>query len=164
MPALARLVCLCQLTRSKGVLSRPPLTLLHRARLDLPQRNHCFYYILIYNVDGKESENIKPVLLFLKETIPREAQTAQQALERFDESLVIMGLEEHMIKTGRRVALSGPDSATIAEEWMEVVKEYRSLLPVDEHPVGWLENHLVFTILQSGFVPGLKFVPSFRRF
>ena len=74
--------------------------------------------------------------LFLKETIPREAQNAQHTLARFDEALIIMGLEERMIKTGRRVALSGPDSATIAEEWMKIAKEYRSLLPVDEDLVG----------------------------
>ena len=52
---------------------------------------------------GRELENIKPVLLFFEETIPREAQNAQQALERFDEALVIigLGLEEHVIRTGQ---------------------------------------------------------------
>ena len=85
---------------------------------------------------GKEPENIEAVHLFLKETIPREAQNAQHALARFDEALLIMGLEEHMIKTGRRVALSGPDSAAIAGEWMKIAKEYQSLLPVDENLVG----------------------------
>jgi hypothetical protein len=68
--------------------------------------------------------------------MPREAKDAQKALARFDEALLIMGLEERMIKTGRRVALSGPDSAAIAEEWMKIAKEYRSLLPVDENLVG----------------------------
>jgi len=76
------------------------------------------------------------VLLFLKETVPREARNAQQALARFDEALLIMGLEEQMIKTGRRVAISGPDPAAIAEEWIKVARQYRSMLPVDENPVG----------------------------
>lgn len=77
------------------------------------------------------------MLLFLKETVPREARNAQQALARFDEALLIMGLEGHMIKTGRRVALSGPDSAAIAEEWIKVARQYRSMLPPDdENPVG----------------------------
>jgi hypothetical protein len=47
-----------------------------------------------------------------------------------------MGLEERMINTGRRVALSGPDSAAIAEEWIEVVKRNQSMLPIDEKLVG----------------------------
>ena len=76
------------------------------------------------------------MLRFLKETVPREAQNAQQALERFDEALFIMGLEEQMIKTGRRVTLSGPNSAIIAEEWNKAAKRYQSMLPVDENPVG----------------------------
>ena len=75
---------------------------------------------------------MESVLLFLEETIPREAQNAQQALERFDEALFIMGLEERMIKTGRRVALRGRNSATIVEEWIKVAKHYRSMLPVDD--------------------------------
>lgn len=76
------------------------------------------------------------MLLLLKKTIPREAQNAEQALARFDEALFIMGLEEQMIKTGRRVALGGPDTAAIAEEWMKVAEQYRSMLPADEKLVG----------------------------
>ena len=75
------------------------------------------------------------MLQFLKETVPREARNAQQALERFDEALFIMGLEEQMIKTGRRAALRGPDLA-IAEEWNKVAMRYRSMLPTDEDLVG----------------------------
>jgi len=86
--------------------------------------------------DAKEPEDIESALLFLKETVPREALDAQYALARFDEALLIMGLEEHMINTGRRVALRGPDPAAIADEWIKVARQYQSMLPVDESPVG----------------------------
>ena len=91
-----------------------------------------FLFLDVEKHDGKEPDDIESVLLFLKETVPREAQNAQRALERFDEALPIMGLEERMIKTGRRVALSGLDSATIVEEWIKVAKHYRSMLPVED--------------------------------
>ncbi|KAI0299426.1 hypothetical protein B0F90DRAFT_1668714 [Multifurca ochricompacta] len=81
--------------------------------------------------EGKESESIDSVLLFLKETVPREAQTAQKSLARFDEALVVMGLEARM-KTGRRVVLRGPDLAIVAEEWRKVAKQYQSMLPDEE--------------------------------
>lgn len=81
--------------------------------------------------EGKESESIESVLLFLKETVPKEAQTAQKRLARFDEALVVMGLEAHM-KTGRRVTLLGPDLAAIAQEWSDVAKQYQSMLPDDD--------------------------------
>jgi len=77
---------------------------------------------------GKESENIESVLLFLKETVPKGAQTAQERLARFDEALFVMGLEARM-KTGRRVTLRGPDPATVAQEWSNVAKQYQSMLP-----------------------------------
>ena len=96
-----------------------------------------FSFLDVEKCDGKGPEDTESVLLFLKETVPREARNAQQALARFDEALLIMGLEGHMIKTGRRVALSGPDSAAIAEEWIKVARQYRSMLPPDdENPVG----------------------------
>jgi hypothetical protein len=79
----------------------------------------------------KESEGIESVLRFLKETVPKEAQTAQKRLARFDEALVVMGLEARM-KTGRRVALRGHDSAAIAQEWANIAKQYQSMLPDDE--------------------------------
>jgi hypothetical protein len=79
----------------------------------------------------KESESIESVLRFLKETVPKEAQTAQKRLARFDEALVVMGLEARM-KTGRRVALQGHDSAAIAQEWANIAKQYQSMLPDDE--------------------------------
>jgi len=81
--------------------------------------------------EGKESENVESVLLFLKETVPKEAQTAQKRLARFDEALFVMGLEARM-KTGRRVTLRGPDPATVAQEWSNVAKQYQSMLPDDE--------------------------------
>ena len=95
-----------------------------------------FSFLDVEEHDGKAPQDIESVLLLLKKTIPREAQSAQQALARFDEALFIMGLEEQMIKTGRRVALCGPDSAAIAEEWMKVAEQYRSILPADEKLVG----------------------------
>jgi len=84
------------------------------------------FYIEMH--EGKECEGIESVLQFLKETVPKEAQTAQKRLARFDEALVVMGLEARM-KTGRRVALRGPDSAAIAQEWTNVAKQYQSMLP-----------------------------------
>jgi hypothetical protein len=82
--------------------------------------------------EGKESENVESVLLFLKETVPKEAQTAKKRLARFDEALFVMGLEARM-KTGRRVTLHGPDPATVAQEWSDIAKQYQSMLPDDDH-------------------------------
>jgi len=81
--------------------------------------------------EGKESENVESVLLFLKETVPKEAQTAKKRLARFDEALFVMGLEARM-KTGRRVTLHGPDPATVAQEWSDIAKQYQSMLPDDD--------------------------------
>jgi hypothetical protein len=50
---------------------------------------------------GRESEGIESVILFLKDIVPKEAQTAQKSLARFDEALFVMGLEA-LMKTGRR--------------------------------------------------------------
>jgi len=83
--------------------------------------------------EGKEPENLESVLLFLKEVVPREAQIAQKKLERFDEALFIMGLEDHM-RAGRRVTLLGPEPAAVAKEWRDVTKRYQSVLPDDEEP------------------------------
>ena len=66
-----------------------------------------FSFLDVEKHDGKAPQDIESVLLLLKKTIPREAQSAQQALAGFDEALFMMGLEEQMIKTGRRVALCG---------------------------------------------------------
>ncbi|KAH9035041.1 hypothetical protein EDB85DRAFT_951575 [Lactarius pseudohatsudake] len=66
---------------------------------------------------GKESESIESVLLYLKDIVPKEAHIAQKSLTRFDEALLIMGLEARM-KTGRRVALRGPnpDLTAVSQE------------------------------------------------
>jgi hypothetical protein len=78
--------------------------------------------------ERKESESIKSVILFLKETVPKEAQEAQKRLAQFNEALAVMNLEAHM-KTGRRVTLLGPNLAAIAQEWSDVAKLYQSMLP-----------------------------------
>jgi hypothetical protein len=82
--------------------------------------------------DKKQSENIKFVLLYLK-SVPTEAQEAQKRLAKFDEALLVMNLEAHM-KTGRRVALLGPNLPAIAQEWSNVAKLYQSMLPDDKKP------------------------------
>jgi hypothetical protein len=74
------------------------------------------------------------VLLFLKQTVPKEAQVARRTLAHFDEALTFMGMEEHMT-TGRLLALTRPDSAAIAQEWRGVAKRYQSVLPDDRHQV-----------------------------
>ncbi|KAH9017200.1 hypothetical protein EDB84DRAFT_1581806 [Lactarius hengduanensis] len=86
---------------------------------------------------GKESESIESVLLFLKDIVPKEAHIAQKSLERFDEALLVMGLEARM-KTGRRVVLRGPnpDLTAVAQEWRKIAKQYQSMLPDDEDPDG----------------------------
>lgn len=71
------------------------------------------------------------MLLFLKETVPKEAQSVQKRLARFDEALLVMGLEARM-KKGRRVALRGPDLAAVAQEWSDVARQYQSMLPDDD--------------------------------
>jgi hypothetical protein len=68
--------------------------------------------------EGKVSESLDSVILFLKRIVPREAQNAKKNLKRFDEALNIIGLERHM-REGRRVTLSGPDPAAVAREWRE---------------------------------------------
>jgi hypothetical protein len=73
------------------------------------------------------------VLLFLKEIVPKEAQTAQKRLERFDTALLVMGLEVHM-KTGRRVEIRGSNPAAVAGEWRDAARQYQSELPKDEGP------------------------------
>ncbi|KAN0139262.1 hypothetical protein V8E53_002763 [Lactarius tabidus] len=84
---------------------------------------------------GSESESIESVIRFLKDVVPKEAQTAQKSLARFDEALFVMGLEVQM-KTGRRVALRGPNSnlSEVAEEWRKIAKQYQSMVPDDEDP------------------------------
>jgi hypothetical protein len=83
----------------------------------------------------KEPESIESVIVFLKETVPKEAQKAQKSLARFDEALFVMGIEARM-KTGRRVVLRGPDVVAVAREWRDVAKQYQSMLPDDEDPDG----------------------------
>jgi hypothetical protein len=85
--------------------------------------------------EGKEPESLDSVILFLKMIVPREARTAQDKLERFDEALDIMELERHM-REGRRVTLYGPDPAAVAKEWRNVANQYQSVLPAsdDEDP------------------------------
>lgn len=83
--------------------------------------------------EGKESESLDSVILFLKEIVPREAQIAQNKLERFDEVLYIMGLDSSM-RAGRRVTLYGPDPSAVAKEWRDVAKQYQLVLPDDEDP------------------------------
>jgi hypothetical protein len=73
------------------------------------------------------------VLIFLKATVPKEAQRAQKSLARFDEALFVLGIEARM-KTGRRVVLRGPDLAVVVQEWREVAQQYQSVLPDDEDP------------------------------
>ena len=73
------------------------------------------------------------MILFLREIVPREAQTAHESLERFDDALDIMGLESRM-RAGRRLTLYGPDPAAVANEWRDVAKQYQSVLPDDEDP------------------------------
>ena len=87
--------------------------------------------------EGRESESIESVLIFLKDVVPKEAQTAQKSLARFDEALFVMGLEARM-KTGRRVALRGPNPnlSAVAQEWRKLAKQYQSMLPDDEDPDG----------------------------
>jgi hypothetical protein len=86
--------------------------------------------------EGKESESLGSVILFLKRIVPREARNAQKSLKQFDEALHIMGLESHM-KEGRRVTLCGRDPAAVAKEWRYVANQYQSVLPAsdDEYPV-----------------------------
>ena len=51
----------------------------------------------------------------------------------FDGALVIMGLEDRM-KTCRGAAQHGRDPASIANEWLEVAKQYQMVLPDDKDP------------------------------
>ena len=67
------------------------------------------------------------MLLFLKKIVPKEVQTAQEKLERFDEVLVFMG----RMKMGRQVSLYGRDLGAVAKEWRDVAKKYQSVLPDD---------------------------------
>ena len=75
--------------------------------------------------EGKESESLDSVIIFLKEIVPNEAQNAQKILERFDEALYIKGLESRM-RAGQRVTLHGPDPAAVAKEWRDVAEKYQS--------------------------------------
>jgi len=81
-------------------------------------------------LEANEPQSIESVLLFLKKTIPKEAREAQRTLSEFDAALVLMGLEERMT-TSRRLALSRPDSAAIAQEWRDVARRYQSMMPND---------------------------------
>jgi hypothetical protein len=83
--------------------------------------------------EGKVSESLESLILFLKKIVPREVQDAQEKLERFDEALDIMGLERHM-RAGQRVILYGPDLAAVAEEWRDQAKQYQWMLPDNEDP------------------------------
>ena len=76
------------------------------------------------------------MLLFLKNTVPKEARTVEQELTQFNAALNFVGLEEYMTQTtGLALALTCPDSAAIAQEWRDVAKRYRSMLPADGHQV-----------------------------
>jgi hypothetical protein len=83
--------------------------------------------------EGKESESLDSLMLFLREIVPRQAQNAQKKLGQFDEALYIMGLESRM-RAGRRVTLYGPDPGAVAKEWHDVAKQYQLALPNDEGP------------------------------
>jgi len=90
---------------------------LWRAAAALPSEPH----------EGKESKSIESVLQFLKKTVPKEAETAQKRLERFDKAVLVMGLDVHM-KTGRRVGIRGSNPAAVAGEWRDAAKQYQSEL------------------------------------
>ncbi len=84
---------------------------------------------------ANESDSIESVIQFLKDVVPKEARIAQKSLARFDEALLVLGLEARM-KTGRRVALRGPNPnlSAVAQEWRKIAKQYQSMLPDDEDP------------------------------
>ena len=73
------------------------------------------------------------MLLFLKDIFPNEAQITQNRLERLDDVLIVMELEERM-KMGEKVVLYGQDPATVAREWRDVANQYQSVLPDDRDP------------------------------
>jgi hypothetical protein len=77
--------------------------------------------------EGKESESLDSVILFLRQIVPNEAEITQKKLERFDEALYMKQLESYM-RAGRRVTLQGPDPAAVAKEWRDVAKRYKSAL------------------------------------
>jgi len=80
------------------------------------------------SLEAREAQSIESVLLFLKNTVPKEARAAQESLARFDAALLLMTLEENMTR-GRLLAFSRPDSAAIAQEWRDVANRYQSALP-----------------------------------
>ena len=86
------------------------------------------------SLEAKEPQTIESVLLFLKRTVPKEAQEVKETLGQFDAALVFMGIEEHMT-TGRLLAFSRPDSAAIAQEWRDVAIRYQSVVPKDAHQI-----------------------------
>jgi hypothetical protein len=97
------------------------------------------------------------VLPFLKEIVPKEAQIAQKRLDMFDGALVVMGLEDRM-KMCRGASQHGRDPASIAKEWLDVGKQYQSVLPDDKDPVRLLSDRpaeqscvFCYTKLLQGF-------------
>ena len=86
------------------------------------------------SLEAREPQTIESVLLFLKKTVPDEAQEAKRTLARFDAGLVFMGMEEHMT-TGRHLASFRLDSADIVQEWRYAAIRYQSTLPYDGYQV-----------------------------
>jgi hypothetical protein len=96
-----------------------------------PWKNRSDQLVDAETQEGDVRESLDSVILFLKRIVPREAQNAQKNLERFDETLDIMGLERHM-RVGQRVTPGGPDPAAVAKKWRDVAELYQSVLPDDE--------------------------------
>jgi len=80
------------------------------------------------SLEAKEALSTESVLLFLKNTVPKETRAAQESLARFDATLLLMKLEKNMTR-GRLLAFSRPGSAAIAQEWRDVANRYQSVLP-----------------------------------
>jgi hypothetical protein len=71
--------------------------------------------------NGKESESLDSVILFLKGVVPNEVESAQRKLKRLDKVLELL----ERMKAGQRMAIGDSDPAAVAEEWRNVAEQYR---------------------------------------
>ena len=79
----------------------------------------------------KWSESLDPVILFLKDVVPNEAENAQRKLKRLDKALEML----ERMKAGQRIPLGDSDPSAVAKEWRDVAKQYQSAISAwDDQP------------------------------
>jgi hypothetical protein len=79
------------------------------------------------------------VLLFLKKTVPEEAQEVRKTLAQFDEAFVVRGLEKYM-ENVQTTTLPRRTLEVIAQQWSDVSGRCEQTLLDGQNPSSRSEN------------------------